>query len=90
MSIYDTNRAYTIKNNSWDGLNGATYPTKIRGALINPSSTRSFEIGTALHFLKNRLNLDIAYYQKLFYNLTTDAQISDASGFQSTRRGTYP
>ena len=84
LSIYDTNRAYTIKNNSWDGLNGATYPTKIRGVLINPSSTRSFEIGTALHFLKNRLNLDIAYYQKLFYNLTTDAQISDASGFQST------
>lgn len=84
LSIYDTNKAYTIKTNSWDGLNGATYPTKIRASVINPSSTRSFEIGTGLHFLKNRLNLDIAYYQKLFYNLTTDAEISDASGFEYT------
>ena len=84
LSIYDTNKAYTIENNRWNGLNGATFPTKIRGTLINPSSTRSFEIGTALHLLKNKLSMDIAYYQKLFYNLTTDAQISDACGFHST------
>lgn len=57
LSIYDTNKAYTIENNRWNGLNGATFPTKIRGTLINPSSTRSFEIGTALHLLKLEFNL---------------------------------
>ncbi len=84
LDVYDTNKSYTIKTNMWDGMNGATYPTKMRSALIKPSSTRSYEIGTAFHFLKNRFQLDITYYNKLYYNLTRDASISDASGFEYT------
>lgn len=84
LNIYDTNKSYTITTNMWDGMNGATYPTKMRSAIIKPSSTRSYEIGTAFHFLNNRLQLDITYYNKLYYNLTRDASISDASGFEYT------
>lgn len=84
LDVYDTNTSYTIKTNLWNGMNGATYPTKMRSALIEPSATRSYEIGTAVHFLNNRIQLDIAYYNKLYYNLTKDAAISDACGFEYT------
>lgn len=84
LSIYDLNRNYSISTNLWDGMNGATYPTTMRSAMIQPSATRSYEIGTALHFLHNRLQVDVAYYNKLYYNLTRSAAISDACGFEYT------
>ena len=34
--------------------------------------------------LKNRLKVDFTYYNKLYYNLTRNAPISEASGFGST------
>lgn len=84
LSIYDTSKNYTISTNLWDGMNGATYPITMRSAMIEPSATRSYEIGTALHFFKNRLQVDVAYYNKLYYNLTRSASISDACGFEAT------
>ena len=84
LSVYETDRSYTISTNMWDGLNGATYPTTMRGAIVEPSATRSYEVGSAIHFLKNRLRLDVAYYNKLYYNLTSNAAISDACGFEYT------
>lgn len=82
ISIYDTSNSYTIKTNLWDGLNGATYPTSIKDAGIRPSATRTYEIGTTLSFLDNRLRLDATYYNKLYYNMTYNAPISDTSGFE--------
>ncbi len=84
LEVYDTDRSYSISTNLWDSMNGATYPTTMRGTLVEPSATRSYEIGTAIHFLKNRLHFDVAYYNKLYYNLTKEAAISDACGFEYT------
>lgn len=84
IDVYDTSRSYSISTNLWNNMNGATYPTTMRSALIEPSATRTYEIGTSMHFLQNRLQLDVAYYNKLYYNLTQKASISDACGFEST------
>lgn len=84
LEVYDTNNAYTINSNIWDGLNGATYPTSIRGGNVLPQASRSFEIGTAAHFLDNRLWTDITYYNKLSYDFARKAEISAVSGFNST------
>ena len=84
LSVYETNLNYSISTNLWNNMSGATYPTAMRNIAVEPSATRSYEIGTAVHFLKNRLRLDLAYYNKLYYNLTRDASISDACGFEST------
>lgn len=82
LSIYDTNTSYKITPNLWDGLSGAAYPTEIKDPGIMPSATRSYEIGTNINFLQNRIRLDVAYYNKLYYNLTYRAPISDTSGFE--------
>jgi hypothetical protein len=84
LSIYETNATYSISTNVWNGLNSAAYPTTIRGALVLPSATRSWEIGTTLSFLNNRIQLDATYYNKLYYNLTRQASVSPTSGFLST------
>lgn len=84
LSVYETNLNYAVSTNLWNNMSGATYPTAMRSIAVEPSATRSYEIGTAVHFLKNRMSLDFAYYNKLYYNLTRDAAISEASGFEST------
>lgn len=84
LSIYETNATYNIETNVWEGLNSSAYPTIIRGALVLPSASRSWEIGTAFSFLDNRLRLDATYYNKLYYNLIRQASVSPTSGFLGT------
>ncbi len=84
VDIYEINNVYSITTDAWDNLSAATYPTSIRGTLIRPTATRSWEVGTALNFLNNRLRVDFAYYNTLKYNLTRSATVSEASGFSGT------
>lgn len=84
LAVYEINNEYSITTNAWDGMNSASYPTSIRGMLMKPSASRSWEIGTAFSILNNRLRFDVAYYNTLNYNLTRKAGISSASGFKET------
>lgn len=84
LDVYNTNNTYSISTDLWNGESAAYYPSSIRGVAVKPSATRSYEIGTSMHFLQNRLKFDFTYYNKRYYNLTRSAGISDASGFNST------
>ena len=76
LAIYDLDRAYTIKQNVWDGLNTASYPDYLRGD-VKPITNRTWEIGTGIHFLQgHRLKLDVSYFNKLTYNNTISQRIS--------------
>lgn len=84
LDIYESNAAYSISTGLWDGLSGATYPTSIKDPLILPSETTSYEIGTAVSILEDRLRLDLSYYNKLYSNLTYKAPISETTGFSTS------
>lgn len=84
LSVYETNNTYSISTDLWNGMSASYYPTSIRGVAVKPSATRSYEIGTAINMFKNRFKVDVAYYNKLYYNLTRNAGISEASGFGNT------
>lgn len=84
MDIYETNRAYKIETNAWEGLNSATYPDMLRAMLMQPSSSRSWEFGTSFNILNNRVRFDVSYYQTLYYNKKIESEISDASGFKKS------
>lgn len=95
IDIYATNQAYTINNSVWNGLNSAVYPTTMRGN-VKPITDRTWEIGTAMNFINNRLRADFTYYNKHTYNNTAATTISAMSGFKNvlvntqeeyTRRG---
>ncbi|WP_280745267.1 MULTISPECIES: SusC/RagA family TonB-linked outer membrane protein [unclassified Parabacteroides] len=81
LAIYDINQAYQVKNSVWNGMNSALYPKYQRGN-VKPITNRTYEVGTSLHFLNNRLKLDVSYYNKLTYNNTTRVKISPLSGYE--------
>jgi TonB-linked SusC/RagA family outer membrane protein len=81
---YDINRLYSTSTGVWNGANTARYPNRLQGANILPSSQRTWEIGTAAYLFKKRLSIDLAYFNKYYYNQQDLVPISGASGFDST------
>lgn len=82
--VYDINLAYSISKNLWNNMNGATFPTSMRDKTIKPQTKASWEVGTEVYFIENRLRFDLSYYQEHLYNLQRNATVSSASGFSST------
>ncbi|WP_245645443.1 SusC/RagA family TonB-linked outer membrane protein [Niabella ginsenosidivorans] len=80
--IYDNNRTYT-PSTSW-GLPSSSYPSNILSYDLYPSVTRTWEVGTEAYFLKGRLHVDLAYFNKYYYDQQISPDISSASGFSST------
>ena len=82
--VYDINKVYSITTNVWNDLTAAYNPRSMRSALLKPSESRTYEIGTAFSFLQNRLRVDYAYYNKENYNNTRSASLSPTTGYTST------
>ncbi|HMJ68992.1 MAG TPA: SusC/RagA family TonB-linked outer membrane protein [Cyclobacteriaceae bacterium] len=59
--------------------------TTVPNANLKPMRTKETEIGFELKMFNNRVNLDFAAYHKITIDQIVNAQISDASGFTTTR-----
>ena len=85
MSVYAINEYYSISKDVWDQMSGASVSSTLRNSLLSPSQTRSYEIGTAIHVLNNRLRVDYTYYNTLKFNNTRTATLSKPSGYTGTQ-----
>ncbi|MBS1654031.1 MAG: SusC/RagA family TonB-linked outer membrane protein [Bacteroidetes bacterium] len=79
--IYAINSTYTINNATWNTLNGASVPSSLYPNDITPSASNTYEIGTQAVAYKNRIMLDISYYDKKLYNGIITGSITPASGY---------
>lgn len=80
--MYEINRTYST--GSVLGNVSASYPGNLYPQDLLPSEERTWEVGTAAYFFNQRLRLDIAYFNKLYYNTKQSQTISAASGFATT------
>jgi TonB-linked SusC/RagA family outer membrane protein len=82
---YEINQTYNTPTvDYWGGISAISMPTTIRDVTLRPSASKSYELGTEFRFFENRLKLDVAYYQKINYDLQRYATMSEASGYGST------
>jgi TonB-linked SusC/RagA family outer membrane protein len=58
-----------------------TVPAAIRNPDLRPESTDAFEVGTDLRFARNRVNLDLTYYQKTTSDQIVQVPMSRATGW---------
>ena len=63
------------------GVNGFEISNRIGNPTLVPEISTEYEIGADLRFLKSRVNLDIAYYNKLTDGQILDATIAPSSGY---------
>ena len=82
--IYEINTNYNVTNSSWGTLSSASLSKALSEGSVDPEAASTFEIGTQLHFLKNKFMLDVTYYDKLMYDFIVNGKLSSASGFTST------
>ena len=80
-SIYAVNRTYSINSGTWGTLNGATAPTSLYSPTVLPQSANTFEVGMQGIMFKNRLSVDVSYYDKLMYDFLESAPLSPATGY---------
>jgi len=79
--IYDINPEIDITNPAWGNLSSSSLSSTIRGTDIFAQATSTFEVGTAINLLKNKLSLDFAYYNRKSFDFIQTAPISTASGY---------
>ncbi|SHK99139.1 TonB-linked outer membrane protein, SusC/RagA family [Chitinophaga jiangningensis] len=82
LDVYANNLAYTI-NNSW-GTTSATTPDNLAGSNLLPTTTRTWEFGTAAYLFQKRLHVDVAYFTKLYYNNQIKQTLAPSSGYATT------
>jgi TonB-linked SusC/RagA family outer membrane protein len=80
---YQLDLYYQLNERSFNGqsLGYIAANTKPNANLL-PTRTRSFEVGTELRFLKNRLNLDVTYYNQKSRDQINYVPLPVTSGFQ--------
>jgi outer membrane receptor protein involved in Fe transport len=63
------------------GLNGFTTQPKLGNPELKPEKTNSFEIGTELKFINNRVGLNATYYQSLSKDQIFNAPVASSTGY---------
>lgn len=82
---YALNLTYGLVGNGHLGGNlGQINNGAIPNASLKPYTSTEYEIGADLRFFKNRVGLDIAYYNRLTNDDILNTGISSTSGFGST------
>jgi TonB-linked SusC/RagA family outer membrane protein len=80
-AIYDVVSSYTINTAIWGNLNGVTSPSSLYGKGLLPESSNTFEVGLQGIMYKNRLMVDLSYYDKKMYDFLESAPLSPATGY---------
>jgi len=63
--------------------NGFTYGNTMGSVDLKPERTRTFEVGTNMKFIKNRLGLDVTYFNNLSTDLLLPVDVDPSTGFYS-------
>lgn len=77
-------RYLTRKQYAYSDMNDSyVYPSAHWNTNLKPENTRSYEFGMNAKFWKNRINLDVTYYNSNTYHQTFYVDASKSSGYDS-------
>lgn len=79
---YQLQRAYEATQ-AFDGLAGYKLPDRLNNQGLKPEITSSWEAGLNLQAFKNRVGLDVTYYDNVSRNQIINIPISSAFGYDS-------
>lgn len=84
LAAYNTSAVFS-KDVTYGSTPSVSYPSGIINPNILPERSTSLEVGAAFAMFKNRLALDVTYYNVVDENQIIDLTISQASGFNSRK-----
>lgn len=84
LKPYQVNPYYSpgsVYKNTNVNINTLLVPDKLNNPNIKPAFANSFEVGTDLKFLNNRLGFEFSYYQQKNKDQIIELSVSGASGY---------
>jgi hypothetical protein len=82
LSVYSTTPVYNNAVN-WDSHASVYFPGSMLNPDIRPETSKTWEVGSDIRFLKNRIGLDVTYYHTIDLNDIIYFPVSQASGYSS-------
>ncbi len=82
LAVYSTNPVYN-KGINWNSNASVYFPGSQLNPDIRPETSKTWEAGSDIRFLKNRLGLDVTYYHTLDLNDIIYFPVSQSSGYSS-------
>lgn len=79
---YQINQTYTV-GNPYDTYPTLTVPNTIPNAFLKPTLSTSYEIGTELRFLRNRIRFDFNYYNREAKDQIINLTIPSSAGYSA-------
>ncbi len=76
---------YGVNGNQFGGQAVGNFGLIVPNANLRPMTVEETEMGLELKMFDSRVNVDLAVYQKITTDQIVNAQISDGSGFTTTR-----
>ncbi len=87
VNVYEGNLGYAVENNLFNGqVLGRIANSSEPNEKLQPFTVTEKEIGLDVRFFRNKLHLDIAAFDKLTTDQILDVQLSNASGFATTKK----
>ncbi|MDR6562028.1 MULTISPECIES: SusC/RagA family TonB-linked outer membrane protein [unclassified Arcicella] len=82
---YANNLFYTVGSNLLQNQPiGSINTTTVPNSSLRPMRVNETEFGVELKLFQNKIGLDFSYYKKITSDQILSAQVSDASGYQTT------
>lgn len=79
---YQLQRAYEASQ-SFDGMASYKLPNQLNNQSLKPEITSSWETGLSIQAFKNRVGLDVTYYDNVSRNQIINIPVSSAFGYDS-------
>ncbi len=79
---YQLYKAYDVEQ-SFNGLSSNKLPSTLNNSELKPEITSSWETGINLQFFRNRLGLDVTYYNNVSRNQILPIPVSSAFGYEA-------
>lgn len=87
LSPYSTSQYYSV-GSAIQGITTGSFGGGLPNLFLKPFTLTEFEVGTDLKFYKNRLALDLAYFNRRTNNEIINGSLSESSGYTSQLIGT--
>lgn len=79
---YGAIQTYNI-GDKWNNIPSLVWNGTLLSANLQPETSDSWETGLVANFFKNRLGIDVSYYQSRDYNNITNIPVSQSSGYNN-------
>ncbi|TXD82297.1 SusC/RagA family TonB-linked outer membrane protein [Subsaximicrobium wynnwilliamsii] len=80
---YNLRNAFASNPAFFDGIR-FTQPSQNNNPNLRPENKKTWEVGLEMGFFKNRVNMDLTYYNERTEDLITPVQVDPSTGYTST------